>query len=329
MDNEKIIHILKDHEGRFVSGEIISREVGITRAAIWKRISALKGMGYVIDARQNMGYRLMRSPDILTPEEIQYRLGTKIVGSEVRYYPVLESTNAEAFRLASEGGKDGLVIVTDHQTGGKGRLNRTWFSFRRQSLSLSIVLRPKVVPYVATMLTYMAGIALYETIYAITAVKPALKWPNDILMSGKKVAGILCELSTETDVVNFAVIGMGINLNVRKNKFPAEIREASTSIYEETKKRVKRVAFVKELLRQMDYWYGVFLRDGGDSRILMEWKERANIVGQEVKIRSFNEEIEGQVVDVDSDGALIVQNREGERKRVIAGDLDTVVLPEE
>ncbi len=329
MDNEKIIHILKDHEGRFVSGEIISREVGITRAAIWKRISALKDLGYVIDARQNMGYRLMRSPDILTPEEIQYRLGTKIVGSEIRYYPVLESTNAEAFRAASEGGKDGLVIVTDHQTGGKGRLNRTWFSFRRQSLSLSIVLRPKIVPYLATMLTYLAGIALYETIYAVTAVKPAIKWPNDILMSGKKVAGVLCELSTETDVVNFAVIGMGINLNVKKNKFPEEIREVSTSLYEETKKRVKRVPFVKELLRQMDYWYSVFLRDGGDKRILSEWKERANIIGNEVKIRSFNEEIEGEVVDVDSYGALIVQQEGGEKKRVIAGDLETIVLPEE
>lgn len=329
MDNEKIIHILKDHEGRFVSGEIISQDVGITRAAIWKRISALKSMGYVIDARQNMGYRLMRSPDILTPAELKYRLGTKVVGSEIRYYPVLESTNAEAFRAASEEGQDGLVIVTDHQTGGKGRLNRTWFSFRRQSVSLSVVLRPKIVPYLATMLTYMTGIALYETVYALTTVKPAIKWPNDILMVDKKVAGVLCELNTETDVVKFAVIGIGVNLNVRKNRFPEEIRGASTSIYEETKRRTKRVAFIKELLRQLDYWYGLFLRDGGDSRILSEWKERSKIVGQEVKIRSFDEEIEGKVVNVDSYGALIVETKEGEKKRVIAGDLETFVLPEE
>ncbi len=329
MDNEKIIHILKDHEGRFVSGEIISREVGITRAAIWKRISSLKSLGYVIDARQNMGYRLMRSPDILSPAEIRYRLGTKIVGREIRYFPVLESTNAEAFRAATEGGEDGLVIVTDHQTGGKGRLNRTWFSFRRQSISLSVVLRPKIVPYVATMLTYMAGIALYETIYALTAVKPSIKWPNDILMNGRKVAGILCELNSETDVVNFAVIGLGVNLNVRKNKFPLEIRDASTSIYEETKKRTKRVAFVKELLRQLDYWYSVFLREGGDQRILLDWKERADILGKDVKVRSFDEEIVGRVVDVDSSGALIVETKEGSRKRVIAGDLETFVLPEE
>ena len=329
LDNDKIIHILKANEGRFVSGEIISREVGITRAAIWKRISTLKSMGYVIDARQNMGYRLMRSPDILTPAEVSFRLGTRVVGSEIRYYPVLESTNAEAFRAASEGGKDGLVILTDHQTGGKGRLNRTWFSFRRQSISMSVVLRPKIVPYLATMLTYMAGIALYETIYALTAVKPAIKWPNDILMNGKKVAGVLCELSSETDVVNFAIIGVGVNLNVRKNKFPEEIRDISTSIYEETKKRTKRVAFVKELLRQLDYWYGVFLREGGGNRILLDWKERSKIVGQNVQISSFDEEITGSVVDVDSYGALIVETKEGERKRVIAGDLETFVLSEE
>ena len=328
MDNEKIIQILKDHEGKFVSGEIISQEVGITRAAIWKRISILKDMGYVIDARQNMGYRLMRSPDILTPAEIQYRLGTKIVGKEVKYYPALESTNAEAFRLASSGGEDGLVVITDHQTGGKGRLNRTWFSFRRQSISLSLVLRPKIVPYLATMLTYMTGIALYETIYAQTTIKPVIKWPNDILMNGGKVAGVLCELNTETDVVNFAVIGIGVNLNVRKNRFPEEIREVSTSLYEETKKRIKRVAFVKELIRQLDYWYGVFLRDGGDGLILAEWKERSKIVGQDVKIRSFDEEITGKVTDVDSYGALIVESKDGERKRVIAGDLETFVLPE-
>ncbi len=328
MDNEKIIQILKDHEGQFVSGEIISQEVGITRAAIWKRIATLKEMGYVIDARQNMGYRLMRSPDILTPSEIQYRLGTKIVGREIRYYPVLESTNAEAFRIASGGGEDGMVIVTDHQTGGKGRLNRTWFSFRRQSISLSVILRPRISPYLATMLTYMAGISVYEAIYAKTAIKPSIKWPNDILMSGKKVAGILCELNTENDMVNFAVIGIGVNLNVRKNRFPEEIREVSTSLYEETKKRMKRVSFVKELLRQLDYWYGVFLREGGDARILAEWKERSKIVGQDVKIRSFNEEIIGKVLDVDADGALVVETKGGERKRVIAGDLETFVLPE-
>ncbi len=329
LDNEKIIQILKDHEGRFVSGEVISQEVGITRAAIWKRIAALKDLGYVVDARQNMGYRLMRSPDILTPSEIQYRLGTKIVGKEVRYYPVLESTNAEAFRLASSGAADGLVVITDHQTGGKGRLNRTWFSFRRQSISLSVVLRPKIVPYLATMLTYMTGIALYEAIYAQTAIKPSLKWPNDILMRGKKVAGVLCELNTETDIVNFAVIGMGVNLNVRKKRFPEEIREASTSLYEETKKRLKRVAFVKELLRQLDYWYSVFLRDGGDSRILAEWKERSQIVGQNVRIRSFEEEIVGKVVDVDSYGALMIETEDDKKKRVIAGDLETVVIAEE
>jgi len=147
-------------------------------------------------------------------------------------------------------------------------------------------------------------------------------------MSGKKVAGVLSELNTETDVVNFAVIGIGVNLNVRKNRFPEEIREVSTSVYEETKKRTKRVAFVKEFLRQMDYWYNVFLRDGGDNRILSEWNERSKIVGQDVKIRSFDEEIEGKVIDVDSYGALIVETKEGVRKRVIAGDLETFVLSE-
>ena len=329
MDNEKIIQILKDNEGRFISGEVISQEVGITRAAIWKRISTLKEMGYVVDARQNMGYRLMRSPDILTPSEIQYRLGTKIVGKDIRYYPVLESTNAEAFRLASAGAEDGTVVVTDHQSGGKGRLNRTWFSFRRQSISLSVILRPKIVPYLATMLTYMTGIALYEAIYAQTTIKPSIKWPNDILMRGKKVAGVLCELSTETDVVNFAIVGIGVNLNVRKNRFPEEIREVSTSLYEEKKKRIKRVPFVKELLRQLDYWYSVFLREGGDARILLEWKERAQIIGQDVRIRSFDEEISGKVLDVDSYGALIVESSSGEKKRVIAGDLETFVLDEE
>ena len=143
------------------------------------------------------------------------------------------------------------------------------------------------------------------------------------------MAGVLCELNTETDVVNFAVIGIGVNLNVRKNRFPKEIREVSTSLYEETKKRIKRVAFVKELIRQLDYWYGVFLRDGGDGLILAEWKERSKIVGQDVKIQSFGEEIVGKVTDVDSYGALIVESKDGERKRVIAGDLETFVLPEE
>ena len=328
MDNEKIIHILKDYEGRFVSGEIISKEIGITRAAIWKRVSMLKEMGYVIDARQNMGYRLMRTPDIVTPAELKYNLGTKIVGRDVRYFPELESTNAEAFRLAEAGGEDGLVVVTDHQSGGKGRLNRTWFSFRRQSASLSVVFRPKVSPYLATAMTYMAGIALYETIYATTAVKPTLKWPNDSYLNGKKVAGVLCELSSEADAVNFAVIGFGVNLNVKKKKFPEEIRDASTSLYEETKKRVHRVPFIKELLRQLDYWYGLFLREGGKDHILSEWNERARIVGQTVKVKSFNEEVAGEVEGLDDYGALILKTALGEKKRDIAGDLETFILPE-
>ena len=328
MDNDKIIHILKDHEGRFVSGEVISKEVGITRAAIWKRVSMLKELGYIIDARQNMGYRLMRGPDIVTPAELKYNLGTKIVGRDIRYYPGLESTNAEAFRLAEVGGEDGLVVVTDHQSGGKGRLNRTWFSFRRQSVSLSVVFRPKVSPYLATAMTYMAGIALYEAIYAVTALKPTLKWPNDSLLNGKKVAGILCELSSEADAVNFAVIGMGINLNVKKKKFPEEIRDASTSLFEETKKRIPRVAFIKELLRQLDYWYGLFLREGGKDHILSEWSERARIIGQTVRVKSFSEEVTGEVEGLDDYGALILKTASGEKKRVIAGDLETLILPE-
>jgi BirA family transcriptional regulator, biotin operon repressor / biotin---[acetyl-CoA-carboxylase] ligase len=321
MMDEEILGLLRSHPSDFVSGEEISRLLKLSRTAIWKRVKKLRTLGYVIEALPRMGYRLIQSPDLLLPTEIDPLLRTEWMGRKVHYFNSVDSTNSTAYQLALDGAKEGETVIGEFQEKGRGRLGRQWVSPPFLNLYLSVVLRPKIPPHQASLITFMAAVAVAETIERHSGLTPSIKWPNDLLLRGKKVAGLLNEIHSETDRIHFVILGMGVNLNMDAKEFPKEIRTQATSVKAEQGRPVSRKAFAALLLEELERWYDIFLKEGG-APVLKAWRDRAQIQGKEVRVTSFDEVQVGRAVDVDSDGALILETRGGERKRIVAGDVE-------
>ena len=321
MMDEEILRLLRSHPSDFVSGEEISRLLKLSRTAIWKRVRNLRTLGYVIEALPRRGYRLIQSPDLLLPSEIDPLLRTEWMGKKVHYFNSVDSTNSTAYQLALDGAKEGEVVIGESQEKGRGRLGRQWVSPPFLNLYLSVVLRPKIPPHQASLITFMAAVAAAETIERHSGLIPSIKWPNDLLLREKKVAGLLNEIHSETDRIHFIILGMGVNLNMDAKEFPKDIRTQATSLKAEKGRPVSRKAFAALLLEELERWYEIFLKEGG-TPVLKAWRDRAQIQGKEVRVTSFDEVLIGRAVDVDSDGALILETRGGERKRIVAGDVE-------
>jgi BirA family biotin operon repressor/biotin-[acetyl-CoA-carboxylase] ligase len=319
--DEEILRLLKEHPSVFLSGEEISHQLKVTRTAIWKRVKYLKSLGYEIEASTKSGYRLIRSPDLLIPSEVKPLLRTKWMGKVVHYFHTIDSTNLKAYQLALNGAEEGEVVIAESQDKGRGRLGRNWFSPPFLNLYLSVILKPKIPPHRASLITLMAAVATADAIRKFSGLHALIKWPNDILLRDRKVAGLLNEIYSETDYIHFVILGIGINLNMDEKRFPKEIREVATSLKREVKQTISRKAFLQTLLEELEEWYEIFLKEG-ETAILKAWRERAQIKGRRVKVNSFGETLVGVAVDVDSDGTLIVKMEDGKEKRVVAGDVE-------
>lgn len=319
--DEQILNLLRERSPNFVSGEEMSRQLGVTRTAIWKRVGTLRHSGYTIEASRRLGYRLLRSPDLLSPAEVKPFLRTEWIGKTIHYFRTVDSTNTQAYQLALRGAGEGEIVLAESQEKGKGRLGRHWFSPPFRNLYLSVILRPKIPPQQAPLITLMAAVATAEAIERTSGLRPMMKWPNDLLTKGRKLAGLLNEIHSETDRVHFVILGIGVNLNTDERTFSKEIREFATSLKRETGKTVSRKVFLQHLLQALEKWYDVFNREGGFS-ILEAWRNWAHIEGKQVKITSFGESLTGKAVDVNSDGALILETANGQRKRIVAGDVE-------
>jgi len=319
--DEEILQLLRDHSSEFLSGEEISRRLKVSRTAIWKGMNRLRTQGYEIKASTRSGYRLIQSPDLLTPSEIKPILKTKWMGRMVHYFRSLNSTNSKAYQLGLNGAKEGEVVIAESQEKGRGRLGRRWFSPPFLNLYISVILRPKILPHQAPLITLMAAVATADAIEKFSGLPPIIKWPNDILLRDRKVAGLLNEIHSEMDRIHFVILGIGVNLNMDGKMFSKEIRTVATSLKIEIGRRVSRKAFLQFLLLELEAWYSIFLKEGS-SPVLKAWRERAQIKGRRVKVTSFGETLAGVAVDVDSDGALILKTEDGKRKRVVAGDVE-------
>ncbi|MDI7261122.1 MAG: biotin--[acetyl-CoA-carboxylase] ligase [Thermodesulfobacteriota bacterium] len=321
MMDEEILKLLKTHPSAFLSGEEVSRRLKVSRTAVWKKIRHLRSLGYEIEASTRSGYRLIQSPDRLTPAEVKPSLKTKWMGKVIHYFDTLDSTNSTAYQLAVNGAREGEIVIAESQEKGRGRLERHWFSPPFLNLYLSVILRPQIPPHQATLITLMAAVATAEAIQKFTGLQPLIKWPNDILLKGRKVAGLLNEIQSEMDRIHFVILGIGVNLNLDKKIFPQEIRSVATSMKQEMGQSISRKAFLQSILLALEAWYSKFLKEGG-AVILKAWRDRAHIRGRRVKVTSFGETISGIAVDVDSDGALILRMENGKRRRVVAGDIE-------
>ncbi|HEX8960517.1 MAG TPA: biotin--[acetyl-CoA-carboxylase] ligase [Geobacteraceae bacterium] len=321
--DQQILALFRAKPGGVVSGEELSSLLNVSRTAVWKHIKALKDLGYRIEAVPSQGYRLVASPDLLIPEEITAGLATGRIGLRVISFRETDSTNEIAFRLAEDGAEEGTVVVAEAQRRGKGRLGRRWESPFGVNLYCSIILRPPILPMRAPQLTFLSAVAVARAVEAVTPLKPSIKWPNDLLINGRKVAGLLNEMSAETEKVNFIILGIGVNINMRRDQFPADLRHPATSLFLESGGEVSRLAFTHALLEALDALYGTYLLHGYEP-VRKEWLALSNVLGKKVRVSFQESETVGVAEGIDEEGALLVQLADGRVERVLAGDVTII-----
>lgn len=321
MDVEKkIIDLLMEERGNFVSGEALARITGLSRTAVWKRIKALqKRYGYPIESQPSLGYRLREDYiplDDLVPIISQE---SKLIGHPLFIYQRVTSTNDIAYSMAIEGAREGTTIVADSQEKGRGRLGRKWESPPGVNLYMSVILRPPIPPFKAHQVVFVSAVALAEAMRKVCDLKPQIKWPNDLLIDGKKVAGILTEMNAEPDRVNFIILGIGVNINMKKGMFPEGLMNIATSLREETGRVIDRARFAAILIYELERHYHLLLKKGFVP-ILKRWKEHSVLEGREVEVVHLSGTLRGVVLGVDSNGALLVRYKGGIEK-ILSGDV--------
>jgi len=277
-------------------------------------------LGYRIDSSPKAGYSFVKSTSLLLPEEIGLSLETRTIGKQILHHREVASTQDAAEVLARNGVDEGTVVIAETQTRGRGRQGRHWVSPSEGGLYLSIVLRPGLIPSQVIQIPLIAGMAVSKTIMRATTLQPRIKWPNDVMIGGKKVAGILTEISSELDRVNYVVLGIGVNINTPGSRLAGPTGGIGTSLSEEGRKPVPRVAFVQRLLNEFEALYTKFLASGFGS-IRAEWKTLDGTIGSRVKVGDGGEEIEGEAIDIDEEGFLLVRQENGDIKRIVSGDV--------
>jgi BirA family transcriptional regulator, biotin operon repressor / biotin---[acetyl-CoA-carboxylase] ligase len=304
-----------------VSGAQLAEQLGISRAAIWSRIEELRRVGYEIEASPHFGYRLVNSPDALHADDLLARLGkTKVIGRDIRVFEETTSTNDVIEKFARDGVKEGVVVFAEAQTKGRGRLGRKWISPAHRGLWFSILLRPGLRPQEATQLTVASATALRRAIGAVTGLKPEIKWPNDILIGGKKVAGILTELSAEVDRVRHIILGIGIDVNLAADEFPPELKKIATSLKIETGEMVSRAELAVTILRELDHDYAR-IGVGKFPALADEWESGCATIGKNVRVHIGDRRVRGCAESLDDDGALIIRTEHGHLERITGGDV--------
>ncbi|WP_240688920.1 biotin--[acetyl-CoA-carboxylase] ligase [Ammoniphilus sp. YIM 78166] len=316
---DQILRMFKEAKGEFLSGESLSQALQCSRTAIWKHIEELRVEGYQFEAVRRSGYRLVAVPDIPYPEEVMSGLDTRILGKVVHFFPTIDSTQHRAHALAKEGAPEGTVVIADEQVGGKGRLGRVWHSPPSTGISMSLLLRPKLELHRCPQLTLLAAVALVEAIRQETGLPVTIKWPNDILLNGKKICGILTELNAESDCINYLIIGMGINVNTPS--FPEEIGQIATSLMLEKGEPVKRVKLIQNILGKLEDLYAQYLEEGF-APIKARWESHAISIGKRVIIRQLSGTMVGMALGIDDDGVLLVQKDDGSLEKVYSADIE-------
>ncbi len=318
----KIIEALAAAGETPVSGHDLADALGISRNAVWKHVEALRVRGYVIESTHARGYRLMSAPDSLTPDAVGAHLATKWLGRNLICHDVTGSTNDDAGRLAREGAVEGTVVLADAQTAGRGRLGRDWVSRPRLNLYASLLLRPAIAPADAPQLSLVAGVAVADALER-EGIEAGIKWPNDVLIDGRKVCGVLTEIEAEADMVGSVVVGVGVNLNSVIGDFPEELHDRATSIRMATGRMVDRASFAATLLECFELAYERW-REHGFAELKGDWERRSVLIGKPVEVAAASASAQGICVGIDSDGALLLKGDGDEVRRVIAGDVTLV-----
>jgi len=302
-----------------VSGTQLAEELAISRAAVWARIEELRKVGFDIEAGPHFGYRLVGEPDALLADDLLARLGeTKIVGRDIQVFEQTTSTNDVVEKLARDGVREGAVVFAESQTKGRGRLGRAWMSPARKGLWFSVLLRPKLHPQETTQLTVISATALRRALKTVAGLSAEIKWPNDVLLGGKKTAGILTEMSAELDCVRHAILGIGVDVN--QDAFPAELRAVATSLKIAAGREISRAELAVEILRELDHDYARICA-GKFAEVADEWEAACVTIGKNVTVHMGDRNFRGRAESLDEDGALLIRTEHGHLERIIGGDV--------
>lgn len=315
---EEILRLLRSADG-YISGQELCNRFGVSRTAVWKAINQLKEAGYEIEAQQNKGYRLMAAPDLMTEAEIKSLMHTEWVAKEVLYFDTIDSTNTKAQELAEKGYPSGTLVVADKQESGKGRRGRSWVSPSGTGIFMTLMIKPDINPNNASMLTLVAALAVAKAITSVTGEEALIKWPNDIVVNGKKVCGILTEMNAQFDYINHIVVGIGIN--VHNESFPEEISQmASSLLIEAGGKRFHRAQIIAETMSYFEQYYDIFLKTQDLSALVREYDELLVNRNKSVRVLDPKEPFDGKAMGITPKGELIVETWES-RKLVSSGEV--------
>ncbi len=321
---DQLLSYLKKERRTWVSGEYLSRKLSVSRAAISKHIRKLREEGYAIDSSPRKGYVLTKDSELLLPNEIKEGLKTKVFGKKsIEYFKEIDSTNIKAKDLAEEGAPEGTVVIAEKQEKGRGRRGRTWLSPEGDGIYVSLILRPAMPPSGAPKITLMTAVAVAEALLSLVNINITIKWPNDILVRDKKLAGILTEISTDMDAVNYIIVGLGLNVNTPTHHFSEELKGRATSLNIETGKPVSRTRLVRAYLEFFEKYYEMF-KTNNFAPIMTQWKQRSNIIGQRIMVDVIGKKHVGEVTDIDDEGVLILKDDEGGFQRIFSGDITPV-----
>jgi BirA family transcriptional regulator, biotin operon repressor / biotin---[acetyl-CoA-carboxylase] ligase len=317
-----LLTLLSENATIVISGARIARETGMSRSTVWRWVEELRKLGVHVKGQRSTGYFLEKVPDVLTPDLLRKRLKGNLFGKRIFHFFKIDSTNRVAMELGFAGEPEGTVVMAESQTGGRGRAGRTWYSEKGTGLYVTLLLRPRLAPAQAPLLTMLAGVSAQAAIAAQAELTPELKWPNDLMLNGKKLGGILTEMHAEPNAVRFVIVGIGINVN--QEKFPPELAASATSIRKETGRMSYRVELLARLLRQFEGDYNRFLREG--PRFVVERFENVSSFakGKRVRVDTGTESYTGTTAGLSAEGLLVVAKDNGPQVTVIAGDVSEV-----
>ncbi|HXX13657.1 MAG TPA: biotin--[acetyl-CoA-carboxylase] ligase [Candidatus Eremiobacteraceae bacterium] len=317
-----LLTLLSENATIVISGARIARETGMSRSTVWRWVEELRKLGVHVKGQRSTGYFLEKVPDVLTPDLLHKRLKGNLFGKRIFHFFKIDSTNRVAMELGFAGEPEGTVVMAESQTAGRGRTGRTWFSEKGTGLYVTLLLRPRLAPAQAPLLTMLAGLSAQAAVAAQTGLTPELKWPNDLMLNGKKLGGILTEMHAEPSAVRFVIVGIGINVN--QEKFPPELAAAATSIRKETGRMSYRVELLARLLRQFEGDYNRFLREG-PSFVVERFESLSSFAkGKRVRVDTGAESYTGTTAGLSPDGLLLVTKDGGSQVTVIAGDVSEV-----
>ncbi|MBU5444003.1 MULTISPECIES: biotin--[acetyl-CoA-carboxylase] ligase [unclassified Paenibacillus] len=319
--NDALLQIFLDKQGEYVSGEEISRKLQISRTAVWKQINRLRKKGYEFEAVSRLGYRYIGRPARLDPDALLARMNTKTMGRSIQLVETAASTQTLAQQLAAQGAPEGALVIAEEQTAGRGRMGRSWHSPSGKGIWMSLVLRPRISLQFTPQLTLLAAVAICRSLQKFIPAKVGIKWPNDLLVNGRKICGILLESSAEDERIRHVIAGIGISVNLTEADYPEELRAKATSLRIEAGRKIDRAEIILDIMREFETLYELY-HEQGFAPIRTLWELNSVTLNRPITVRTANGSIDCVAKQLDETGALIVLNKDGERLKLFSGEIE-------